>query len=77
MAIGTWLRKLAGRDALFPRARLEVVIVAHRVGQLGLEVLELLLAIVLKQPVESLLIVWSTDVSVTLGSEQCQILTHR
>ncbi len=57
MAVCLGLGELACGDFLGPVSRLEKMVVAGRVGQAGVEVLKLSLAIVVKKPVEKFLVI--------------------
>lgn len=62
MAIRTRLREFAGGNTLLPCARLQMMIIAHRVRDLRLEIFQLLFSVIGKEPVESLLIIWPDEV---------------
>ncbi len=70
VTVGLGLGKLAGRDLAGPVSRLEEVVVAGRVSEAGIEVLELPFAVVVEQPVEELLVVRSTRRSAQRRGEQ-------
>lgn len=57
VTVATRVGEFAGRHSLLPSARFEMMVVAHRVSQLWFEVLQLLLPIVVKQPVKGLLVI--------------------
>lgn len=63
MAIGARLRELARRYPLLPGSWLEMVVITHGVSELGLEILQLLVPIVVQQPVEGFLVVRTVVVS--------------
>jgi hypothetical protein len=70
VVLGTRLAEFTSRDSLLPHCsrRLEVVVIAVRVSNFGLEILQLRLSVVLEKPVESLLVI-STAEKV---EEECQ-----
>jgi hypothetical protein len=67
VAVGTRLGEFTSRHPLLPDARLEMMVVTHRGGQLWLEILQLLLAVIEQQPVEGLLVVWPKERNVSTG----------
>jgi hypothetical protein len=78
MAVRPGLGEFTGGDAFLPDSGFEMVVVTHRVRQFRLEILQLLVPIVVQQPVKSLLIIWPGEVSSSgwRGGEVRE-LTHR
>ena len=48
MATGVWSGELASRHSLLPGPRFEMMVVTHGVGQLGFEILQLFVSIVVE-----------------------------
>lgn len=71
MAICARLGEFTCRDSLLPNRWLEVMVIAHRMGKLWLEILQLLVSIAVKQPVKGFLVISSIN-SLVFSPHMCR-----